>query len=160
MGVLNGRRKIRAGPGAWRWRGWAVWLLTIRPTSIRRAHLDTATGAPVSDPAGIEKHPETRRIGDRRSAVPVESRAVSRCALLPRPGLFEIDYFLKQVYKGLAEIHKSLVVQLDKSHEEVADSRYRSGCVVVCFVGLSRGADGAGEDFLPVVAVTTRTGHV
>ena len=48
-----------------------------------RAHLDTATGAPVSDPAGIEKHPETRRIGDRRSAVPVESRAVSRCARLP-----------------------------------------------------------------------------
>src|SRR5206468_12106560 len=37
------------------------------------AHPDTAIGAPVSDPAGIQKHPETRRIGDRRSALPVES---------------------------------------------------------------------------------------
>jgi len=36
-----------------------------------RAH-EAATGAPVSDPAGIEKHPETRRIGDRRSAVASE----------------------------------------------------------------------------------------
>src|SRR6184192_3834430 len=46
----------------------------------RAPHLDTAPGAPVSDPAGIQKHTETRRIGDRRSAVPVESGAVSRCA--------------------------------------------------------------------------------
>jgi len=50
----------------------------------RAAHLDTAPGAPVSDPAGIQKHPETRRIGDQRSAVPFESGAVSRCGTLPR----------------------------------------------------------------------------
>jgi len=37
-------------------------------TAQVRAH-DTATGAPVSDPAGIEKQLETRRIGDRRSAI-------------------------------------------------------------------------------------------
>ena len=42
-------------------------------------HLGTALGAPVSDPAGIEKGLETRRIGDRRSAMPIESGAAS-CA--------------------------------------------------------------------------------
>jgi oxygen-independent coproporphyrinogen-3 oxidase len=48
------------------------------------AHLDTAAGAPVSDPAGGEIHTETRRVGDRRSARLVES-GVSRCS----PGLVE-----------------------------------------------------------------------
>ena len=46
------------------------------------AHLDTAPGAPVSDPASACFIPETRRIGDRRSEMPVESGAVSRCARL------------------------------------------------------------------------------
>ena len=45
-----------------------------------RAHPDTAPGAPVSDPASWENHPETRRIGDRRSTLPAASGAVSRCA--------------------------------------------------------------------------------
>ena len=35
-----------------------------------RAQLDTAPGAPVSDPAGLEFRLETRRIGDRRSVRP------------------------------------------------------------------------------------------
>ena len=43
------------------------------------AHPDTAPGAPVSDPAGIEKHQGTRRIGVRRSAAPANSGAVSGC---------------------------------------------------------------------------------
>jgi hypothetical protein len=38
----------------------------------------TAPGAPVSDPARVENRPETRRIGDRRSAMTAESGAVSR----------------------------------------------------------------------------------
>src|SRR6058998_347914 len=46
--------------------------------------LDAAPGAPVSDPAGLQMKPETRRIGDRRSAVPVESRAVSRSSLFSK----------------------------------------------------------------------------
>ena len=37
-------------------------------------------GAPVSDPASVEKLPRTRRIGVRRSTTPVDSGAVSRCA--------------------------------------------------------------------------------
>ena len=45
--------------------------------------IDTARGAPVSDPARIQKHPKTRRIGDRRSALPVESGPMSRSALWP-----------------------------------------------------------------------------
>src|SRR5207237_10913114 len=36
-------------------------------------------GAPVSDPAGIQKHPETRRIGDRRSEV--LDRGSVKCAM-------------------------------------------------------------------------------
>ena len=37
--------------------------------ALNRAHLlTTAPGAPVSDPASIENSPETRRIGNRRSA--------------------------------------------------------------------------------------------
>ena len=59
------------------------WLddsLDCRYITAARAHLDTAPGAPVSDPAGIEKRPQTRRIGDRRSAMPAESGAVSGCA--------------------------------------------------------------------------------
>jgi hypothetical protein len=44
------------------------------------AHLGTALGAPVSDPASVEHPPETRRIGDRRSAIAAKSGAVSRCA--------------------------------------------------------------------------------
>src|SRR5438552_3308205 len=51
-----------------------------------RAHLDTATGAPVSDPAGIEKHPETRRIGDRRSAVPVSNPMGAPTGVVTRSG--------------------------------------------------------------------------
>src|ERR1017187_6495221 len=47
----------------------------------RGAYLDTAPGAPVSDPASIEHPPEMRRIGDRRSAIAAKSGAVSRCAL-------------------------------------------------------------------------------
>ena len=49
-------------------------------TTEHRAYLDTAPGAPVSDPAAIEEISETRRTGDRRSAMPVKSGAVSRCA--------------------------------------------------------------------------------
>jgi hypothetical protein len=48
--------------------------------SFNWAHLDTAPGAPVSDPASIQNPPETRRIGDRRSAIAAKSGAVSRCA--------------------------------------------------------------------------------
>ena len=49
---------------------------------VRRegVHFDTAPGAPGSDPAGMEIYPETRRIGDRRSARPDGSGAVSSCA--------------------------------------------------------------------------------
>src|ERR1017187_617505 len=38
------------------------------PARFPGAQLGTAPGAPVSDPASIEHPPETRRIGDRRSA--------------------------------------------------------------------------------------------
>src|SRR2546429_5354232 len=46
-------------------------------------------GAPVSDPAGIQKRPETRRIGDRRSAVP--SRVGGSVKM--RPPLGHGDFF-------------------------------------------------------------------
>jgi len=44
------------------------------------AQLDTAPGAPVFDPAGVAKTSEPRRIGDRRSATPVESGAMPQPA--------------------------------------------------------------------------------
>src|ERR1039458_3220917 len=50
------------------------------PDAMKWAHLGTAPRAPVSDPASIEHPPETRRIGDRRSAIAAKSGAVSRCA--------------------------------------------------------------------------------
>jgi hypothetical protein len=41
---------------------------------------DTASGTPVSDPAGRENRPETRRIGDQRSAIPA---AAGQCQDAP-----------------------------------------------------------------------------
>jgi hypothetical protein len=52
----------------------------IIPSTEFRTQLDTTTGAPVSDPARIEKCPKTRRIGDRRSTMPASLVAVSSCA--------------------------------------------------------------------------------
>jgi len=45
------------------------------------AHLDTASEAPGSDPAGAESAAKPCRFGDRRSCIPDESGAVRRCAL-------------------------------------------------------------------------------
>ena len=41
--------------------------------AVRVRTCDTSPGAPVSDPAGFEIRPETRRVGDRRSAMPLKS---------------------------------------------------------------------------------------
>ena len=40
----------------------------------------------MSDPAGLELRPETRRIGHQRSVMPSKARAVSRCAAAAREG--------------------------------------------------------------------------
>jgi hypothetical protein len=57
---------------------------TSRPLSSPPGHdgriLTLPLGAPVSDPASIENPPETRRIGDRCSAIAAKTGAVSRCA--------------------------------------------------------------------------------
>ena len=52
-----------------------------------------APGAPVSDPAGLEKESETRRIGDRRSARPIESMAGSSCGRWDSVGCLELGIF-------------------------------------------------------------------
>lgn len=44
-------------------------------TSPRRVRLDTAPGVPVSDPASVGFRPQTRRIGERRSALAAGSGA-------------------------------------------------------------------------------------
>src|SRR2546421_688522 len=54
------------------------------PQTSRGRILTLPPGAPVSDPAGIQKRPETRRIGDRRSAVP--SRVGGSVKMRPLPG--------------------------------------------------------------------------
>ena len=79
--------------GAQRFTWPAAWSAAIYaacfPDSISaRAHSDPAPGAPVSDPAGMERLSATRRIGDRRSAVEriggsVEMRPVVTCPSFP-----------------------------------------------------------------------------
>jgi hypothetical protein len=57
-------------------------IAKMRATAPWRAHLDTATGAPASGPAGIEFSP--KRAGSEIGApqLPSEFAAVSRCAPL------------------------------------------------------------------------------
>jgi hypothetical protein len=95
----------------------AAWLLLISTVGLMNAtarvagtQLDTAPGAPVSDPAGIEKHPETRRIGDRRSATPVKSGAVSSCARAAVNGTWLIPGIALFALYGGYSAHTSLLL--------------------------------------------------
>ncbi len=58
--------------------GFAIYGLCIG------AYLDTAPGAPISDPASFRAKFNAGRVGDRRSVMPARAAAVSTCAL-PRP---------------------------------------------------------------------------
>ncbi len=66
------------------------------------AHPDIVRGAPVSDPAGVDFHPQTRRIGDRRSAMAVELGTASRCALLMAQFEIRFQFVLKVRYDAVA----------------------------------------------------------
>jgi len=98
---------------------WAMW-----------ANLDTASGAPVSDPAGIEFGSPTRQIGDRRSAVFASSEpgsGCSRCLKSPRRIAKINSSGILVRMKSFLGLVFLLVVTLGIAHaQQDADARYVS----------------------------------